>query len=174
MQRTHPEAANGEVPHLEPGVEGVFHTLSGDGRRQHHQRDRKARRQHHPPGSRNDRTLVECVLDHSPPRHHRGISESEEADVGLGEDRVGHHQHRVGNEQWGYLWNHMPSQDEQRGGPHRLNPSHERALPHRHHLRPDQSRGRCPVDQADDNHDVGQALAENRCGDNHQRNIGDH
>ena len=162
------------MPHLEPGVEGVLHSLSGDGCGQHHQGDRKTWRQDHPPRSGHDRTLIQCVLDHPPPGHHRGIPESQEADVGLGEDRIGHHQHRVGDQQWRHLRHHMAGQNEERGGSHRFHPLHERALPHRHHLCPDQPRRRSPIDQADDDHDVGQALTENRRGHDHQRNVWDH
>ena len=162
------------MSHLEPGVEGVLHTLSGDCCGQHHQGDRKTRRQHHPPRSRHDRTLVQCILDHPAPRHHGGIPESQEADVGLGEDRVGHHQHRVGEQQWRHLRHHMAGQNEERGGSHRLHPFDESALPHRHHLSPDEPCRRSPVDQSDDDHDVGQALTEHRRRHDHQRNIGDH
>ena len=117
---------------------------------------------------------VEGVLDQLPPGDERRVAEAEEGDVGLGEDRDRDREHRVGDEERHHLRQHVLADQPLVAGAQRTGARDVGSLADALRLGADEPGRARPVDEPDDEDDVGQAAAEERGDDDHQRDVGDH
>ena len=103
-----------------------------------------------------------------------GSPEAEERDERLGEDRIRDQQHGVRDQERRHLWQDMAHDQPGVAGAERASALHVDALPDALRLRAQQPRGERPVDDPDDDDDVPGAATEERCDDDHQRNVRNH